>query len=68
MCHVVPVVVSCCVGGVWATDRKSAIPFDDQAKPDLRRFQTDGFRGDSFRGWFQINGFRVEVYRLEISE
>ena len=35
VCHVVPVVVSCCVGGVWATDRKSAIPFDDQAKPDV---------------------------------
>ena len=41
VCHVVPVVVSCCVGGVWATGRKSAIPFDDQAKPDVLSIPRD---------------------------
>ena len=56
VCHVVPVVVSCCVGGVWATDRKSAISFDDQAKPDVQSWPTI-IRKPDWRGlYFSYRG------------
>ena len=54
VCHVVPVVVSRCVGGVWATDRKSAISFDDQAKPDV--LELGMLRVNSDRGFNSDRG------------